>query len=114
MVMSNPNPPEQPRPVTFRSGGQDSLDMPATPEERATDSVPTDSGYIPIANFDGAAYADPQPELPDDAVSVVMKDGRTVAVDSIDLYYGEHDYESEGPQPQQDARLASQQWAGRN
>ena len=43
--------------------------------------------YLPVKEFTGAVRVQPQPELPDDMVTVLMADGRTLAVQSVDLYY---------------------------
>ena len=74
--------PEQLRPVTVRASHSNE---PVTPEERVSDAIWSDAGWVSISDFDGAVYANPQPELDDDAVTVVLTDGRTVAVQSIDL-----------------------------
>ena len=59
---------------------------PISDKEKATGAIWSDQGYLACADFDGAVYASPQPELDDDDVTVVLTDGRTVIVQSADLY----------------------------
>ena len=63
-------------------------DEPMKPEDALGEHIWTDIyGYLPVKEFTGAVRVPPQPELPDDLVTVLMADGRTLAVQSIDLYY---------------------------
>ena len=63
-------------------------DEPMKPEDALGEHIWTDIyGYLPVKEFTGAVRVPPQPELPDDLVTVLMADGRYLAVLSIDLYY---------------------------
>tara|TARA_Y100001949_G_scaffold92480_1_gene78174 strand:- start:287 stop:583 length:297 start_codon:yes stop_codon:yes gene_type:complete len=63
-------------------------DEPIKPEDALGELIWTDLyGWLPVKEFTGAVRVQPQPELPDDMVTVLMADGRTLAVQSIDLYY---------------------------
>ncbi len=63
-------------------------DEPIKSEDALGEHIWTDLyGYLPVKEFTGAVRVQPQPELPDDLVTVLMADGRTLAVQSIDLYY---------------------------
>lgn len=63
-------------------------DEPIRSEDALGEHIWTDLyGYLPVKEFTGAVRVQPQPELPDDMVTVLMADGRTLAVQSVDLYY---------------------------
>jgi len=63
-------------------------DEPIRSEDVLGEHIWTDLyGYLPVKEFTGAVRVQPQPELPEDMVTVLMADGRTLAVHSIDLYY---------------------------
>ncbi len=63
-------------------------DEPIRSEDALGEHIWTDLyGYLPVKEFTGAVRVQPQPELPDEMVAVLMADGRYLAVLSIDLYY---------------------------
>ena len=66
-------------------------DEPIRSEDALGEHIWTDLyGYLPVKEFTGAVRVQPQPELhefADDMVTVLMADGRTLAVQSVDLYY---------------------------
>lgn len=70
--------------VTIRSMYNDG---PIGPEDVGEHIWTDHYGYLSVDEFTGAVRVQPQPELPDDMVTVLMADGRTLAVQSVDLYY---------------------------
>ena len=56
-------------------------DEPIRSEDVLGEHIWTDLyGYLPVKEFTGAVRVQPQPELPDDMVTVLMADGSTLAV----------------------------------